>query len=113
MDLFSQKLKELEGLDVPSTKKADFDEFWSGVLKESGEKPLHAEERRIAYPFQEILVDEVVIDGIDGTPSFSGSFGRKPIRKFLLLSIFMGMGRAEASFRLCALAFDGMCRYSS
>ena len=68
MDLIDRQLQGLEALDVPQTKRPDFDEFWSETMDAVNSTPLEAEWSVVEHPIRSMEVRDLTYRGLDGTP---------------------------------------------
>jgi len=67
MDLIDGQLRGLEALDVPQTKRPDFDEFWAEAMAAVNERPLEAEWDVVQHPIRSMEVRDTTYRGLDGT----------------------------------------------
>jgi len=68
MDLIDKQLQGLETLEVPQTKRPDFDEFWAETLETVREVPLEAQWEAVQHPIRSMEVRDMTYRGLDGTP---------------------------------------------
>jgi cephalosporin-C deacetylase len=68
MELIDKQLQALEALDVPETKRADFDEFWAETMGAVNETPLEAHWEVVEHPIRSMEVRDLTYRALDGTP---------------------------------------------
>ncbi len=67
MDLIDRQLAGLEALDVPQTKRPDFDDFWAETMDAVNSTPLQAEWTVLDHPIRSMEVRDLTYRGLDGT----------------------------------------------
>jgi cephalosporin-C deacetylase len=67
MDLIKQQLKQLEQIDAPQTKRADFDDFWKHAVDTSRTVALDVRGGVVGYPIRAMEVRDITFAGLDGT----------------------------------------------
>ncbi len=67
MDLVKKQIAELEQIDVPQTKRPDFDEFWADTIALCRNTPLNVKGGAVDYPIKSIEVRDLTFEGLDGT----------------------------------------------
>jgi cephalosporin-C deacetylase len=68
MDLIREQIERLEALDVPCTRREDFDAFWDDARRDVADRPLHATAARVDHPIASWDVRDATFEGLDGTP---------------------------------------------
>lgn len=68
MEMLKEQLAALESLDVPQTKRPDFDRFWAAAVGEVHRVPLGVEAARMPHPIRAMEVRDLTFRGLDGTP---------------------------------------------
>ncbi|OPA73950.1 acetylesterase [Paenibacillus selenitireducens] len=68
MNFIEQRIAELENYKPDVTTPEDLDVFWSKVLEETRNTPLHSSRERMDTPMSGVDAYHVVYQGIDGTP---------------------------------------------
>lgn len=68
MQLIDEQIKRYEALDVPQTKRPDFDAFWTETVAACREKPLDIQGGRIDYCIPGAEVRDITFNGLDDTP---------------------------------------------
>ncbi len=67
MRLLDERMQELRNLDVPSTARPDFDDFWQGVMRDVRETPLDVRSETVDYPIRTMRVEDLTYAALDGT----------------------------------------------
>jgi len=67
MDLVKQQIAELEKIDVATTKRPDFDSFWTETVDKARSAPLNLAGGPIEYPIRSLDVRDLTFEGLDGT----------------------------------------------
>ncbi len=67
MQPLKDQLAELESLEVPLTRRPDFDEFWNEVLHDVREAPLEVSYETVDYPIRGMEVRDLTFAALDGT----------------------------------------------
>ena len=67
MELIDRQLEGLEKLDIPMTKRPDFDAFWADTLARVRRQPLEAEWKVVPHPIRSMTVRDATLRGLDGT----------------------------------------------
>lgn len=68
MRLIAKQIQQLEELDIPSYKEADFDLFWKTAVSAVENADLDVSDRIIDYPLPGVEVHDLRFAGLDGTP---------------------------------------------
>jgi cephalosporin-C deacetylase len=68
MDLLRRQIEELEALDVRTTRRDDFDEFWRAAVTRCDETPLRAQGCARGSPFPGVEIRDLTFEGLDGSP---------------------------------------------
>ncbi len=68
MQLVDEKIRRMEAIDVPQTKRPDFDQFWKNTMDKVKSRPLNVAGGRIDYPIKSIEARDISFEGLDGTP---------------------------------------------
>jgi cephalosporin-C deacetylase len=68
MKQLADQIAKYEALDVPQTKKPDFDTLWAEALKRCETVPLNVRGGVIDYPVPKMEVRDLTFEGLDGTP---------------------------------------------
>ena len=68
MKLIADQLASLQSLDIPQTKRPDFDAFWAEAIRLCGKKPLRTRAKTVDHAIRSIEVRDVTYSGLDGTP---------------------------------------------
>ena len=68
MNLIQQQIQELSKIDVPLTKKMDFDDFWNAAVKKTLKHDINLKTQLSDYPLGNIRVYDSIFEGLDGTP---------------------------------------------
>jgi len=92
MVVIDMPLKELETLELPLTREADFDAFWSARLSESAAQPLDPESTPVSYGVPDLKVDKVSYSAFDGGRIVGWSITPAAIKPRPTLIFFNGYG---------------------
>jgi cephalosporin-C deacetylase len=68
MRQIEKQVRQLQAIDVPSYKEADFDEFWDRTVATVEAAPLEVSDEVIEYPLPDVEVHDLRFAGLDGTP---------------------------------------------
>lgn len=68
MELLDNYVATLTQLNVPQTKRPDFDAFWAETLQRVEAKALENESVPVTYPIRAMEVHDVTFSGLDDTP---------------------------------------------
>jgi len=68
MDLLDTHVASLTQLNVPETKRPDFDQFWADTLQRVATTPLDISSTPVTYPVRAMDVHDVTFRALDGTP---------------------------------------------
>ncbi len=67
MEPLQEQMQRLQSLNVPQTKRPDFEEFWQGVLREVRRAPLDVESTVAEHPIPGMEVRDLTYAALDGT----------------------------------------------
>lgn len=68
MQLLDEQIKKYEALDVPQTKREDFDTFWEETVLACMEQPLNVQGGPIEHALDKLDIRDITFEGLDGTP---------------------------------------------
>ncbi|MBD1381026.1 acetylxylan esterase [Metabacillus arenae] len=68
MDRYKQTISDFNNYKPMLTKREDFDDFWDSAIQLSNSTPLQETIEQMDYPINEVIVNKVTYQGIDGTP---------------------------------------------
>ncbi len=69
MNLYEEKIKKLEEINVPKTAQPDFNEFWDETREKIKTANLNVKKNKLEnYPMREVDVFDLTYEGLDGTP---------------------------------------------